>query len=90
VSEQPQQQLPKQQPAGQQPPADAVQQQQQQQQQQHRQLSTAELQAGIRWPSPSEQPPFWDRPPRDSALTLGEESSDLGCGVTHSDHNMCL
>ncbi len=37
-----------------------------------RQVTAANLEAGIRWPSPEESPPFWDRPPRDSPLSLGE------------------
>lgn len=92
MSAQPQQQPPQQPPAGLKPPAEQQRQLRQLRQQHHRQLSTAELQAGIRWPSPSEQPPFWDRPPRDSALTLGEESSDLCSAKTHtrSQHETAL
>ena len=36
----------------------------------HKQLWDA-LQRGIRWPSPAESPPFWDRPARDAPLLLG-------------------
>ena len=30
------------------------------------------LQRGIRWPTPTESPPFWDRPARDELLLLGD------------------
>jgi hypothetical protein len=29
------------------------------------------LEHGIRWPSPAESPPFWERPARDAPLPLG-------------------
>jgi len=40
----------------------------------HKQLWDA-LQRGIRWPSPAESPPFWDRPARDAPLLLGAAAS---------------
>ena len=30
------------------------------------------LQRGIRWPTPAESPPFWERPARDAPLLLGD------------------
>ena len=40
----------------------------------HKQLWEA-LQRGIRWPSPAESPPFWDRPARDAPLLLGASAA---------------
>ena len=48
-------------------PADRRQRRQQQQQAQ----SAADLEAGILWPNPVEDPPFWDRPARSSPVAPG-------------------
>ena len=57
---------------------------------------TDQLESGINWPSFSESPPFWKRPPRHQALNLGELpsfASKLDAAFTESaalDHHCSI
>ena len=49
-------------------------------------VSLEAIERGIRWPDPITEPAFWERPPRDEPLSLGEASPfpDTGSGDTGS------